>query len=83
MEISTIKKMIEDGLECTYVQVDGDGSHFFAKVVSHAFDGLSVIKQHKKVYATLGDKVGGEIHAFSVQTYTPDAWEKAKKLLIT
>ena len=75
-----IRQMIETGIDGAEAHVDGDGSHFMARVVSDAFDGLPMIKQHKMVYATLGDSMEGAIHALSIQTYTRAAWEKARKL---
>ncbi len=73
--------MIETGIPGCEAHVDGDGSHFVARVVSDAFAGLPMIKQHKLVYGTLGDSMEGAIHALSIQTYTREAWERARKLL--
>ena len=77
-----IKIMIEQGIEGAEVAVDGDGSHFSARVVSDAFDGLNMVKQHQMVYATLGDSMAGAIHALSIQTYTRAQWERASKLQV-
>ena len=79
MNPADIKQMIESGLPGSEAHVDGDGSHFVARVISDAFDGLPMIKQHKLVYATLGDSMESAIHALSIQTYTKEAWEKARK----
>ena len=74
-----IKQMIESGIDGAEAHVDGDGSHFVARVISEAFAGLPMIKQHKLVYGTLGDSMESAIHALSIQIYTPEAWEKARK----
>ena len=74
-----IKQMIESGIDGAEAHVDGDGSHFVARVISEAFAGLPMIKQHKLVYGTLGDSMESARHALSIQTYTPEAWEKARK----
>ena len=79
MTPNEIKTMIENGIDGAEVHVDGDGSHFMARVVSESFADLSMIKQHKLVYAALGDSMESAIHALSIQTYTPAAWEKARK----
>jgi len=79
MTADEIKQMIEAGIEGAQAHVDGDGSHFVARVVSDAFAGLPMIKQHKPVYGTLGDSMESAIHALSIQTYTLEAWEKARK----
>ena len=79
MDPSDIKQMIETGMPGAEAHVDGDGSHFVARVISDEFADLTVIKQHKLVYATLGDSMESAIHALSIQTYTKEAWEKARK----
>ena len=82
MNTEEIKNLIEMGLPGSEVVVDGDGNHFVVKVVCDAFQGLSVLKQHRLVYSTLGERVGGEIHALSIQTYTKEDWKKIKNLQI-
>jgi acid stress-induced BolA-like protein IbaG/YrbA len=77
-----IKIMIEAGIPDAQAQVDGDGSHFQARVVSDSFAGCPMIKQHKMVYAALGDSMESAIHALSIQTYTKAQWEKASKLQV-
>jgi acid stress-induced BolA-like protein IbaG/YrbA len=79
MSPADIKRMIEAGIDGAEAHVDGDGSHFVARVVSDLFGGMPVIKQHKMVYAALGNSMESAIHALSIQTYTRDAWEKARK----
>ena len=70
----SIRSAIAAGLSCTHIAVDGDGQHFQAVIVSEKFAGLSRIKQHQLVYSVLGDRMREEIHALSMQTFTPDAW---------
>ena len=72
----SIQSTIAAGLPCTHVAVDGDGHHFQAIVVSDRFAGLTRIKQHQLVYGALGDRMREEIHALSLQTFTPDAWQQ-------
>lgn len=69
-----IKSYIEQGLECTLVRVTGDGRHFEAAIVSPAFCGVRKVQQHQLVYRVLGDRMREEIHALSMQTYTPEEW---------
>jgi len=73
-----IKTMIESGIPGSIAIVDGDGSHFQAQVVSDSFADCPMIKQHKMVYATLGDSMESAIHALSIQTYTTEQWEKIR-----
>ena len=77
-----IQSMIEAGIENAEVSVDGDGSHFAARVVSDVFEGLPMVKQHQLVYAALGDSMESAIHALSIQTYTRAEWERASKLQV-
>jgi stress-induced morphogen len=49
----------------------GDGDHYAARVVSRSFEGMSRIRQHQAVYAALGARVGGELHALQIETAVP------------
>jgi acid stress-induced BolA-like protein IbaG/YrbA len=69
-----IEEWIQAGLACAHVEVRGDGHHFEAVIVSAAFDGKSRVQRHQLVYAALGDRMRTEIHALSMQTYTPEDW---------
>ena len=71
-----IKSYIEQNLECEAVSVSGDGPHFEAVIVSAAFSGKSKVAQHQLVYRALGDRMREEIHALSMQTYTPEQWQQ-------
>jgi acid stress-induced BolA-like protein IbaG/YrbA len=72
----SIKTSIEAGIDCTTVDVAGDGQHFEALIVSDAFRGLSRLARHRLVYAALGDRMRAEIHALSMTTVTPDEHSK-------
>ena len=66
---------LQAGLECTHLEVDGDGRHFTALIVSPAFAGKRLIARHQIVYAALGDRMREEIHALSMKTLTPDEYQ--------
>ena len=73
MNAQDIQELIEQGLPGAEVRVEGpDGVHFEATVVSDAFAGKLPLARHRMVYATLGDRMGGEIHALALKTLTPD-----------
>jgi acid stress-induced BolA-like protein IbaG/YrbA len=74
----SIRQAIATGLECTHVEVRGDGHHWEALVVSAAFEGLPRVRAHQLVYAALGDRMREEIHALSMTTLTPAQWAAAK-----
>ena len=66
-----VRDYIAAGLPCTVLQVEGDGRHFFATIVSTEFEGLSRVRRHQRVYAALGDRMREQIHALSMKTLTP------------
>ncbi|MBN8740293.1 MAG: BolA family transcriptional regulator [Lysobacterales bacterium 69-70] len=73
MDSQTIKNLIEQGLPGAVAEVSGaDGVHFEAVVVAEAFRGKLPLARHRLVYATLGDLMGGAIHALSLKTVTPE-----------
>ena len=73
MTPDTIRELIEQGLPGAQALVQGDdGVHFEALVVCDAFKGKLPLARHRMVYATLGELMGGEIHALALRTQTPD-----------
>ena len=73
MDSSTVQNLIRQGMPGATVEVIGpDGVHFEALVVSPAFAGKLPLARHRMVYATLGDLMGGAIHALSLRTLTPE-----------
>lgn len=72
-----LETYIIQNLVCDYIKVSGDdGTHFEALIVSPAFEGKSMVQQHQLVYQALGDRMRAEIHALSMKTLTPEAWQK-------
>lgn len=77
MELDALKDFIEEHLSCDYVKTNGDGRHFNAIIVSIEFEGLNTLKRQQKVYAFLSEKIAsGELHAFTMKTYTPNEWQQ-------
>jgi acid stress-induced BolA-like protein IbaG/YrbA len=66
-----VRDYIAAGLPCTQLDVEGDGRHFFATIVSAEFEGLPRVRRHQRVYAALGERMREEIHALSMKTLTP------------
>lgn len=66
-----IKRYIAQNLDCEVLEVEGDGHHFSALIVSCEFEGATRIARHQRVYAALGDRMRQEIHALSMRTLTP------------
>lgn len=75
MTADQLRSIIAAGLSCEHLQVEGDGRHWYATIVSAAFDGKRAIQRHQMVYATLGEKIrNDEVHALSMKTLTPAEW---------
>jgi len=73
-----VKQYIAAGLECSHLEVEGDGQHFYAVVVSEAFAGKRLIDRHRLVKEVIKNRLlNNEIHALSiVKAMTPDEWNK-------
>jgi len=75
-----VKNYIAAGLPCEHLEVEGDGQHFFATIVSPNFEGKRLIQRHQLVYAALGDRMREQIHALSMKTLTPAEWAGQRAL---
>ncbi len=70
-----IKQLILAGMDCDYLELDGDGQHFQAIIVSSEFVGKNRVQRQQRVYQTLQEKLAtGELHALSFKTLTPEEW---------
>ena len=69
-----VERYIAQGLNFEHLQVEGDGRHFFATIVSVEFDGANRVARHQRVYRALGDRMREQIHALSMKTLTPAEW---------
>ena len=65
-----LREAFPDG-QITIEDLAGDGDHYRARIVSSAFAGLTRVRQHQLVYAALGGRMGGELHALALETSTP------------
>jgi len=57
--------------ECRVFDLTGTSDHFEVQVVSPAFEGKSLIDQHKMVHAAVGAHLTTTIHALQIKTRTP------------
>ena len=74
MAAEEIERLIGEalpGADITIRDLAGDGDHYAAHVVAPQFAGQSRVQQHKLVYAALGGRMGGELHALQVTTAVP------------
>ncbi len=75
MPADEISRLIREGLPGAAVEITdlaGDGDHYAARVVSDLFRGKPRVRQHQMVYAALGGRMGGELHALQLTTAVPD-----------
>jgi len=80
MTADDIRQLIGEHLACEHLVVDGDGHHWYAVIVSTAFEGKRQIQRHQLVYATVREHMESEaLHALSMKTFTPDEWEQAQQ----
>lgn len=74
MNAEDIESMIVAAIpdaEVTITDLAGDGDHYAAHVVAESFRGVSRVNQHKAVYAALGGRMGGVLHALQLTTALP------------
>ncbi|MEM7348481.1 MAG: BolA/IbaG family iron-sulfur metabolism protein [Chloroflexota bacterium] len=77
METSEIKILIENGIENSEAFVTGGEGKFEATIISPVFEGMTMVKEHQLVYATVNAQIAsGELHALSIKAYTPGEWEE-------
>jgi stress-induced morphogen len=69
-----LERMLKESFPDASVRIDdlaGEGDHYRAVIVSEAFRGKTRIQQHQLVYAALGGRMGGELHALALTTSAP------------
>ena len=74
MAASEIEALIVAAIPDAVVNITdlkGDGDHYAARIVSKSFAGMSRVRQHQAVYAALGGRMGGELHALQLETAIP------------
>lgn len=75
MDPERVKTLIADGLACETLQVEGDGHHFEATIVSAQFAGKDRVQRQRMVNTVLRPYFdSGELHALSMKTLTPEEW---------
>ncbi len=75
MPASEIEKLIKEAFpdaDVTITDLAGDNDHYAAMVTTSAFKGKNRVQQHQMVYAALKGRMGGVLHALSLQTAAKD-----------
>jgi len=71
-----IQQLIEAGVPDSKAIVTGAEGKYEATVISESFTGLTMVKEHQLVYASVKPQIAsGELHALSIKAYTPEEWE--------
>jgi acid stress-induced BolA-like protein IbaG/YrbA len=79
MNAQSVQQLIEAGLPGARVRVQSDdNTHFAAVIVAPQFAGKRMIARHQLVYGTLGQLMGRDIHALSIQAQTPEEWQASQ-----
>ena len=74
MAAEQIETLIREGIPDAQIEITdlaGDGDHYAARVVSASFRGMPRVRQHQAVYAALGGRMGGVLHALQLTTAVP------------
>ncbi|PSQ12770.1 BolA family transcriptional regulator [Halobacteriales archaeon QS_5_70_15] len=76
MDLAEIEGLIEEGIEDAEATVrrargQHDDDHLEALVVSPAFEGVPLVKQHEMVHDALEGRLTRDIHALELKTRTP------------
>jgi acid stress-induced BolA-like protein IbaG/YrbA len=73
MNPEEVSQLIRAGIPGAEVEVQSDdNTHFAARVIARQFVGLRTVARHQLVYRSLGERVGREIHALSIEALTPE-----------
>jgi stress-induced morphogen len=75
MAADDIEQLIRAGIPDAHVEITdlaGDGDHYSAKVIAESFRGVSRLDRQRRVYAALGGRMGGALHALQLTTAVPD-----------
>ena len=81
MTLDEIKKIIETAVPQSTVYIldpMNDGQHLQSIVISPAFEGLMLVKQHQMVMKPLKEAFASSVHALGLQTFTPTKWDEVK-----
>ncbi|GAA5060859.1 BolA family transcriptional regulator [Erythrobacter westpacificensis] len=75
MPAAQIEALIKAAIPDATVEIEAlvdDNDHWLARVTSAEFEGKNRVQQHKMVFAALGDRMGGELHALQLHTSVPN-----------
>ena len=82
IDTDTVESLIEEGIPDAVARVtaprihndEDEDAHFAVVAVSPAFEGESLVDQHRLVYDAVGDHMTRSVHALEIETYSPGAY---------
>ena len=78
-----VKNLLIQSFPDASIKVKGDEANFSVDIVSQHFENVTRFNRQKKVLACVKEQItSGEIHAFSIQAFTQEEWEKEKNTLV-
>jgi acid stress-induced BolA-like protein IbaG/YrbA len=76
-----IESILRAALALDELYVQGDNGHFQVIAVSALFAGMSRVKKQQTIYAPLTEQIASNaIHALSIKAFTPEEWQRDRKL---
>lgn len=84
MDADQVKQLLDAEFTDAECVVSGENAMFDVRIISSQFTGLNAVKRQQSVYAPLKPAIkSGEIHAVSIKVFTPEEWQKKRKLSIS
>ena len=81
MHPTEIESILRAALTQDELYVQGDNGHFQVIAVSTLFAGMSRVKKQQTIYAPLTEQIASNaIHALSIKAFTPEEWQRDRKL---
>ncbi|MDD2341606.1 MAG: BolA family iron metabolism protein IbaG [Tolumonas sp.] len=81
MHPTEIESILRAALALDELYVQGDNGHFQVIAVSALFAGMSRVKKQQTIYAPLTEQIASNaIHALSIKAFTPEEWQRDRKL---
>ncbi|MBB6056750.1 MAG: BolA family transcriptional regulator [Gammaproteobacteria bacterium] len=81
MHPTEIESILRAALALDELYVQGENGHFQVIAVSPLFAGMSRVKKQQTIYAPLAEHIASNaIHALSIKAFTPEEWQRDRKL---
>ncbi|MBD1389899.1 BolA family transcriptional regulator [Neiella sp. HB171785] len=83
MNAAEVKELLEQAISLQECHVEAEGTHFKVIAVGDLFEGMSRVKAQQTIYQPLSDVIAdGSVHAVTIKTFTPEKWQRERKLMM-